>query len=62
MCFHSPTAAPACLLLRRCPAPACRVKEQRGIRLVVEGSIRSADGATVLASCEATLADLTQFI
>ena len=44
------------------PAPPCRVKDQRGVRLFVEGSIKSADGSAVYATCDATLADMTQFM
>lgn len=39
-----------------------RVKEQKGIRLWVEGSIKTADGSLVLATCEAMLADMSQFM
>ncbi len=40
----------------------CRVKEQKGIRLWVEGSIKPAEGGLSLATCEAVLADLRQFL
>jgi hypothetical protein len=41
----------------------CKIKQQRGIRCWVEGELKAGDGSgTVLASCVATLVDMTHFI
>ena len=40
----------------------CSLKQRRGIRCWVEGRLLSADGAMLLATCDAQLVDMTHFI
>ena len=40
----------------------CKVKEQRGIRMWVEGALKSADGSVTLATCTAQLVDMRPFL